>query len=90
MEIGAAQARVHLPKLLTRVQRGQRFIITRYGRPVAELRPVASRSRDEIRSAISWLADFQAAHSGGSPTVRELIREAREGREPQCRSTRVT
>ena len=90
MEIGADEARTHLPKLLTRVQRGERFIITRYGRPVAELLPVGSRSRDEIRSAVSWLADFQTAHSPGSPTVRELIREAREGREPQCRSNRIT
>lgn len=82
MEIGACEAKAHLPKLLARVRQGQRFVITRHGRPVVELRPVGSRSRDEIRAAIAWLADFQARHVSDGPTVRELIREAREGREP--------
>lgn len=82
MEIGAYEAKTHLPKLLARVQQGQCFVITRHGRPVAELRPVGSRSRDEIRAAVAWLADFQARHVSDGPTVRELIREARDGRKP--------
>lgn len=82
MEIGAYEAKTHLPKLLAKVQQGQRFVITRHGRPVAELRPVGSRSRDEIRDAIAWLADFQAKRVSEGPTVRELIREARAGRKP--------
>ncbi|MCY4626640.1 MAG: type II toxin-antitoxin system prevent-host-death family antitoxin [Acidobacteria bacterium] len=80
MEIGAYEAKTHLPKLLARVQQGQRFVITRHGRPVAELRPVGSRSREEIQAAIAWLADFQANHVSSGPGVRELIREARKGR----------
>ena len=82
MDVGAYEARTHFSKLLARVQRGERFVITRHGRPVAELRPVGSRSREEIRAAIAWLADFQARHVAEGPTVRELIREAREGRKP--------
>jgi prevent-host-death family protein len=42
-DIGACDARTHLPKLLERVQRGERFVITMHGRPIAELVPVATR-----------------------------------------------
>jgi len=31
-EIGAYDAKAHLPKLLERVQRGERFVITKHGR----------------------------------------------------------
>lgn len=39
-EIGAYQAKTHLPRLLEEVRRGRTFFITRRGRRVAELRPV--------------------------------------------------
>ncbi len=38
--IGAYEAKTHFPKLLARVQKGERFVITRHGRPVAELVPL--------------------------------------------------
>lgn len=38
-KIGAFQAKTHLSALLERVERGQVFVITKRGRPVAELRP---------------------------------------------------
>ncbi len=81
-EIGAYEAKTHLPRLLERVRQGERFTITRHGVPIAELRPVHARSRDEIRAAIDWLAEFSAAHASGSPTARELLREARASRKP--------
>lgn len=37
--IGASTARTHLSKLLERVQHGERIVITKHGRPVAELVP---------------------------------------------------
>jgi len=41
-EIGAFEAKTHLSKLLDDVQKGSRYIITRHGVPVAELRPAKS------------------------------------------------
>lgn len=38
--IGAFDAKTHLSALLERVDRGQVYVITKRGRPVAELRPV--------------------------------------------------
>ncbi|MEO6566204.1 MAG: type II toxin-antitoxin system prevent-host-death family antitoxin [Casimicrobiaceae bacterium] len=52
-EIGAYDAKTHLPKLLERVEKGERFVITRHGKPVAELIPVAARNAEAIAKAIA-------------------------------------
>ena len=41
--IGAFEAKTKLSELLDRVDRGQVYVITKRGRPVAELRPVGGR-----------------------------------------------
>lgn len=38
-EIGSFDAKTHLPALLARVEKGEEFIITRHGKPVAKLLP---------------------------------------------------
>ena len=43
-KIGAFQAKTHLSALLDRVDRGEVFVITKRGRPIAELRPIAAAS----------------------------------------------
>ena len=62
-EIGAFEAKTRLSELLERVDRGQVYVITKRGRPVAELRPVPGRTglrfgADEGRITIS--DDFDA------------------------------
>jgi len=52
-DIGAYDAKTHLPKLLERVEKGERFVITRHGKPVAELIPVATRDTAGIARAIA-------------------------------------
>lgn len=37
--VGAYDAKTHLSKLLERTERGERLVITRHGRPVAQLIP---------------------------------------------------
>lgn len=49
-QIGAFEAKTHLSHLLERVAQGERFVITRHGKPVAELQPVAP-SRPRFGSA---------------------------------------
>lgn len=41
-KIGAFEAKTHLAAILDRVERGATYIITKRGRPVAELRPPVS------------------------------------------------
>lgn len=76
-EIGAFDAKTHLPQLLRRVQKGERFVITKHNRPVAELIPYRRRDPTRIRAAIDRLAAFQKSHSLQGLSVRELIEEGR-------------
>ena len=76
-EIGAFEAKTHLPQLLKRVQAGERFVITRHDRPVAE--SIAFRTHDagKIRAAIDDLKAFQETHDLRGPSVRQMIEEGR-------------
>lgn len=75
--IGAFEAKTHLPNLLRRVSAGERFVITRHGRPVAELIPFQTTDTGRIRAAIDDLKAFQATHSLGGLSVRDMIEEGR-------------
>lgn len=77
-EIGAFEAKTHLPKLLEQVQRGESFVITKHGHPVAELIPFRKRSPDKIRDAIESLKAFQQDHNLGDLSIREMIDEGRK------------
>jgi prevent-host-death family protein len=44
--IGSYAAKTHLPALLERVERGERFTITRHGRAIARLVPLDASPRD--------------------------------------------
>ena len=72
-EVGAYEAKTHLPKLLERVEKGERFLITKHGKPVAELVPVSKRSPETVRKAINDLRAFREAHSLGGLSVREMM-----------------
>ena len=76
-EIGAYEAKTHLPRLLQRVQAGERFVITRHNRPVAELIPFQSRDPEKVRSAIAALKTFQQSHSLDGLSIRRMIEEGR-------------
>lgn len=63
-EIGAFDAKTRLSELLQRVERGQVYRITRRGRPIAELRPIAETRRRPVfganRGRIVVRDDFDA------------------------------
>ena len=75
--IGAFEAKTHLPRLLRRVQTGKRFVITRHGRPVAELVPFRPTDPDKVQAAIDDLRAFQRTHSLDGLSVRDMIEEGR-------------
>ncbi len=76
-EIGAFEAKTRLPQLLQRVEAGERFVITRHSRPVAELVPFRSLDSGKVRAAIEALKQFQRTHSLDGLPVRQIIEEAR-------------
>ena len=77
-EVGAFEANTHLPKLLERVQNGERFVITKHGHPIAELVPYRQREPEKIRAAIDDLKAFQQTHSLRGLSIREMIDEGRK------------
>jgi prevent-host-death family protein len=74
-EIGAYEAKIHLPKLLKRVEKGERFVITRHGRAVAELGPVGRRDYKAIRRAIADLRYFRDELARRGLRMRDLLRK---------------
>ena len=76
-DIGAFEAKTHLPKLLQRVEAGERFVITKHNRPVAELVPFGTRDADTVRTAIAGLKTFQETHRLRGLSVRRMIEAGR-------------
>ncbi len=62
-----ADAKNQLPSLLSASARGERVTITKYGKPVAELRPVANAAKRVSAASIDWIEQQLA----GLPRSRE-------------------
>jgi prevent-host-death family protein len=58
-EIQSSEAKTHLTQLLSEVARGESFTITRHGRPVAQLVPVAAQRRSAIESTMEQIVAFR-------------------------------
>jgi prevent-host-death family protein len=80
-EVGAYEAKTHLPKLLEQVEKGERFVITRHGRPVAELVPVAGQDATAVRNAIEDLAALRAELAARGVGMRDLLSPGQSVRE---------
>lgn len=76
-QVSSYEAKTHLPRLLKRVERGERFTITRHGVPVAELIPVGRSRKLTVREAIEGIRKFSKGKKLGTLTIRQLIEEGR-------------
>jgi prevent-host-death family protein len=78
--IGVYDAKTQLPKLLERLRRGERFLITKHGRPVAELVPAKAEAEPDVKEIIRQMQKWQEQEGpplGPSLTIRELREEGR-------------
>jgi prevent-host-death family protein len=75
-EIGAYEAKTHLPALLERVQRGERITITKHGKPIARLVPIRRSGPDRRSEAIDKLKEFAKGRTLGV-AIKQLINEGR-------------
>ena len=75
--VGVYEAKARLARLIQRAERGERIIITRHGKPVAELGPARGRDADDISRAIARLTAFRASLRPGRLRMKELIEEGR-------------
>jgi len=72
-EVGAYEAKTHLADLLERVQRGERFVITKHGRPVAELVPTSVVDAQAVHRAIAEVAKTRAWLEQRGHTLKSLL-----------------
>jgi prevent-host-death family protein len=78
--IGVYDAKTQLSKLLDRVSRGERFVITKHGRPIAELIPAAVEGAPDVKQIIRQMQEWQEREGptlGPGLTIRELREEGR-------------
>jgi len=78
--IGVYDAKTQLPKLLDRVSRGERFVITKHGRPVAELIPAGAEETPDVKHIIQQMQNWQEREGptlGPGLTIGELREEGR-------------
>ena len=80
--IGASEARTHFARLLERVAKGERIVITRHGTPVARLVPFAKPDGERARRAILRLKAIRKGSRLGGPLWKDLRDEGRRGRPP--------
>jgi prevent-host-death family protein len=74
--VGAYEARTHLAKLIRAVERGETVIITRRGKPVAQLAPV----EDPSPTAAEVIERIKRARAKRPKvTVEEIIASIHEG-----------
>lgn len=74
---GAYEAKVHLPQLLKRVEKGEKIVITRHGVPIALLQPVHPCPGSSVAETIEELKAFRAQHRLDGLSIREMIEEGR-------------
>ena len=74
--VGAYEAKTHLPKLLDRVVQGESLTITRHGRPVAKLVPVAD---DRARAREAAARIFERRRRLKLAPMAELMETVHEG-----------
>lgn len=76
-EIGAYEAKTHLPRLLDRVARGERFTITKHGVAVAMLVPAGGQGSRPAAETIAALRALRRGKRLGTVKLRTLIDEGR-------------
>jgi prevent-host-death family protein len=78
-EYSVAEAKAKLSELIDRAEKGEGVVITRHGKPVVEMRPVAPAPRPMTQADWDWLDDRRRARKvkkGVSPV--EFFLQLRE------------
>lgn len=75
-DVGAYEAKTHLPQLLQLVEAGETITITRHGRAVAQLVPVRQGAAPP-QDVVTALRDARRGVRRGDDAVRTMIDEGR-------------
>ena len=75
--IGTHEAKTRLSELLAKVRKGQEFLITNRGEPVAKLLPASKLNQSQIRLAIKEIREIQSRNRLDGLKIRDMIEEGR-------------
>jgi prevent-host-death family protein len=67
--IGSYEAKTKFSELIARAERGESFVVTKNGRPVARITPVVAFDREKARRAVQELREWRARL--GPPVTEE-------------------
>lgn len=73
-----AEAKNRLPELIDRALNGEGVVITRHGRPVAELRPIPEPPRPVTAADLDWLAAERSKLPSSSTDAGTLVSRMRD------------
>jgi prevent-host-death family protein len=76
--LSASEAKAKFSELLDEVEQGETLIITRHGKPIAELKPPDDVRRAKARRAMEEIA--AARKTAPRATVEEILQWRDEGR----------
>jgi prevent-host-death family protein len=70
--VGAFDAKTNFSALLARVERGEQIVITRRGKPVARLMPIATARKVKVSDAMAKLRKLRKGATLGGLPWKEL------------------
>ncbi len=73
-----AEAKNRLPALIDKALEGEAVVITRHGKPVAELRPSRRREAPGSRAMLEWMLARTRQRRGVGISSVELLRQMYE------------
>jgi prevent-host-death family protein len=77
MTIGTFEAKTHFSQLIAEVEKGKDYIVTKRGKPVARIVPVA-HEKESFAEGIRKLGEYRKFWKGDEPfDIREAIEEGR-------------
>jgi prevent-host-death family protein len=80
--VGSYEAKTHLPRLLSQVEKGETITITKRGKPIARIVPAEEQP---VRDVATVIREFRAysqeqARTLGKLSIREIKAMTEEGR----------
>jgi prevent-host-death family protein len=81
LQVGAFEAKTHLPELLRQVRDGMSFTITQRGVAVADLVPTGTQSRQVAADAAQRMRDFMKQGAGARMSASQIKALVNQGRD---------
>lgn len=77
--IGTYEARTHWSEVIQEVKKGEHYVITHHGEPIAELVPPRPQTRqDRSKHAARQMLDFMARRAPVTVDIKEAIVDGRD------------